>query len=90
MKEKIKSLVRDYYFIRVKSAERKQYGRMLTMNNIPNKKIAGEEEWVKRWSFGKYKPSVECFRMFANRLQMGGGKRCRIRRDVFSSYRTVA
>lgn len=76
MKDSFKNLIEksqnNFYFWRAKCAERKQYGHMLSVNHLSNKKAEGEDAWMKRWAFGRYKPSAECYRLYANYLKYGG------------------
>lgn len=57
LKSIMTSLMRKAAFLRMTRYYKRAYGRMMAANGIPDKKVAGEDEWVRRWSvLGKADP----------------------------------
>lgn len=42
------------------------YKKCLRVNNIPNKKVDGEDEWIEKWSVFGRKPDVTYYRLFSH------------------------
>jgi len=51
------SLMRKAVFLKMTRYYKRAYSRMMAANGIPDKKAAGEDEWIRRWSvLGKADP----------------------------------
>lgn len=61
----LKHFLRKIINLRITNFYRKQYRRLLRINNISNQKVDGEEKWIYKWSaLGKADPVY--FRLFSH------------------------
>ena len=66
MKNRLKKNIKN---ILMKLHSRKQlkfYKKLCKMNGIPNKKVDGENLWIKKWSLLGIKPNPIYYRLFSN------------------------
>lgn len=62
----IKQSIKEFLFKYHALKQKKYYKKLLKMNNIPNRNVQGEDEWVRKWSVFGVKADPIYYRLFSH------------------------